>query len=416
MMKFRRWVILLIFLAGYTDFSNAQYSFTEFGAMRMNYSHKGPFKDVWWPGFSINVAGIQFSRFAGEVPLRDTGSPAPAGWRPHGSYWNVGYVTNYISRSKKEDAPEKRPITNVYYGFLLGGWRTHEGGSFMSLALPLGTTLNVLPGVSLTAGIEAGMNFKNLFGIDYGPLDPVVEGTQSAFPRFYCNPKLGLRFSYDLIRSIGKVETGYVEPGMRTRYYYSNGITYYQNYWEKGGNYTKNIGTSEIVCVAPVIYFPRGYDGVGITKAAGARITLRYGILASDIQYIKGNIGFRIVDGSFAGSKVNQCYWDYEGTSISLGVNVFSYRTPFKQASIIRFIMGKRWGIANIQSHYTGPSTHILPAPYSGKNVSTSHFYMAAELGRIGVSWDFMKNPERTYEQSGGLIAASYQIPLIRAK
>jgi hypothetical protein len=303
----------------------------------------------------------------------------------------------------------------VYYGFLLGNWRTHEGGSFMSLSVPVGGAFNIVRGVSLTAGVEAGMNFKTLFGVDYDPLDPMVENTRKAFPFFYCNPRVGLRFSYDLLKCIGDVSTYYVEPGMRTRYYYHNGYSYYQNYWDEGGTVTSNIGTSEIVCLAPVVFFPRGFDGVGITRAAGARLTLRYGILASDIQYLQGKIGFRIDAGSAAGSKENQCYWDYQGVNISLGLNVFSLRTPFKQASIIRFILGKRWGAANINPHYVGPNVNLAPNSPELKNVATNNFFMAAELGRCGVSWDFLKNPTKEYEVTNGLIGAYYMIPLVRA-
>lgn len=391
----------------------AQYSYMDVGVMRMNYRNKGPLKDAWWPGFTIQCAQFQFSRYAGEVSVRDTSSSIPADWKPHGTYWSVGYIhsfTKFLNRS------DKRPILTPSLGAAIGNWRTHAGGSVFSLSLSGDGAINILPGVSLIAGAETGINFKGLFGVDYGPLDPIVNNVQSAFPRFYFNPKFGIRLYYDFKKALGKEITEYVEPGWRTSYSYSNGWRYYRNYWDKGGMVTKVITTKEIITVAPTIYFPKASDGYGVTKAAGAKLTLRYGIFASDLQYIKGQIGFHLNDGSFAGGIQQQCFWDYEGFNGSLGINIFSWRGAFQQSSIIRFILGKRFGIANIHSNYRGPGTQILPPEYSGKNVKTNHFFMAAELGRLGLSWDFMKNPERKYEGSGGLISAYYMIPLVKGK
>jgi len=395
---------------------HAQYSYMDVGVMRMNYKNKGPFKDAWWPGVSIQFAEFQFSRYAGEVSVRDTSSNIPTDWKPHGTYWNVGFVHSFTKFYIRKNHADKRPILTPSLGFGLGNWRTHAGGSVFSLSLSGAAAINILPGISLTAGAETGINFKGLFGVDYGPSDPFVNNVQSAFPRFYFNPKFGIRFYYDFKKALGKDITEYVEPGWRTSYTVSNGWRYYRNYWDKGGTVTKVITTKEIITFAPTLFFPRAYDGVAVTKAAGAKLTLRYGIFASDLQYMKGKIGFHLDDGSFAGSTQQQCYWDYEGISASLGINVFSLRAAFKSPSIIRFVLGKRFGVANISSHYRGPNTHILPPEFSGKNLKTNHFYMAAELGRFGLSWDFMKNPERKYEVTGGLLAAYYMIPLVKRK
>ncbi len=408
----RRCCYLLILLTPFNLL--AQYANMDAGLMYMNYKRKGPFKDCWWPGVTIQLAEVQFSRYAGSVPLRDSVPGVTKDWKPNGTYWSIGYNHTYTKFFNKNSTSENRPVLTPTAGFALGGWRTHVGGSVFNLSASGTLAINVLPGFSLVAGAETGVQFWGLFGTRFNPIDPVVTNVQDAFSRFYFNPKLGFRVYYDFRSAIGSFETQYVPAGWHTSYHVSNGVLYYRNTWHDAHTYTKVVTTKELITLAPTVVFPRGFDGVGASMAAGSKITLRYGILAADFQYLKGKIGFHLSDGSFAGSLVNQCYWDYEAVTGSLGLNIFSLRAPFKGASIVRFMLGRRFGKANITAHYTGPSTHILPAPFSGKNVKTSHFYMAAELGRFGFGWDFMKNPERKYEKTGGLFSAYYMIPLIK--
>jgi hypothetical protein len=388
----------------------------DFGYMRMNYKKSGVFQDAWWPGFTINAAGFTFTRYAGETALTDTFPDIPPDWKPHGEYWNLGYQKTFTNVfNKKVDKDMKRPLIVPFAGLGFGGWKTHGGGAWLNLVLSGGTSINLINGLALSAGFQSGLNFKGILG---EPIDPLVPGVQDAFPRFYLNPHLGFRFYYPINNSISGVSSSkekYRSPGWYTYEYESDGWIYKEKSWSDGGYYSETaiVTTSEYISIAPVFVFPRSFDGVGLSQALGGKLSFRTGLLNADVQYMQGKVGFEITSGSFAGSQLNQCYWNMSQTSIAVGINAFNIFMPFRGPSLYRFIIGSRFSWANMEEVYTGPNTQILPPASNDMNIRTRNFFMMAEIGRFGLCWDFLNSPTEESYQSGGVLSAYYMIPLL---
>lgn len=388
----------------------------DFGMMRVNYKRSSVLNDAWWPGVTVNLAGFTFSHYSGEVQLKDSIPDVPRSWKPHGRYWNIGYTktfTNMFDRDVEENM--KRPFLVPYLGGGIGGWKTNDGGAWMNFVLYGGVSVNLFSSLALSAGFQSGFNFTGALGSN---VEALVPGVQTAHPRFFGNVNVGLRFHYPLGYSISGVSANkarYHAPGWYHYEYQSGDWIYQGSYYSEGGTWSDYaiVTTPEIVSIAPVVYFTKGHDGYGATKAFGGKATLRAGLLNADVQYMKGQVGFHINSGSFAGGVTNQCYWNMSQTSFSVGLNAFNLFAPLKGPSVYRFIIGYRFGITNMEAIYDGPSVNILPKAPNEEKVKTRNFFMAAEFGRFGLSWDFYNSKAMPDLQSNGVFSAYYMIPLV---
>lgn len=393
----------------------SQYSSIDFGLMRMNYKNSGVFEDTWLPGFSINAAGVTFKRYAGEVPLTDTFPDVPQAWKAHAGYWNLGFTKTFTNIFDEDvDESMKRPIIVPFAGGGFGAWKTHDGGAWFNLAISGGASINLMKGIAIYGGLETGLNFKGSLG---APISPLMNGVQESFPRFFGNLSFGIRAFYQIGSSIDGYENNkerYHSSGWYDYQYESGGFIYSGKEYSEGGTWSDYviITTNEIISLSPVIYFPRSFDGVGNTKAFGGKLTFRTGLLNADIQFMKGQVGFIVNSGSFAGSVTHQSYWNISQTSFAFGINAFNIFAPFKGPSLYRFIIGQRFGISNMEAIYVGPSAAILPTAYNDKKIGTRNFFMSVEIGRFGISWDFIKSPTHEDHESGALISAYYMIPI----
>lgn len=389
----------------------------DMGMMRVNYKRNSILKDSWWTGFNVNVAGFTFSRYGGSIALRDTFPGQPKDWLPQGSFYQFGYTKTFTNVTGKDVSEEmKKPFFVPYAGLGFSGWRTHQRLSMLALNFNGGLSINLLRNIAIYGGLNSGVRFK-LLDIDW--YDPIVPNVEQAIPRFYAHFNFGFRVHYSLGASVDGISTTksyYHSPGWYTYQYESGGWIYSGKSYSSGGTYADYglVSTNEYVSVAPVVFFNKGADGMGVTRAFGGKIAARTGLLNADIQYMRGEIGYRTAYGSTSGG-ANSSYWNMSQTSLALGINAFNLFAPLKGPSVYRFIIGTRLGITNMETVYVGPNTHILPPAPNEEKVKTRNFFMLAEVGRFGLCWDFFRSKALVDNHTGGTLSVYYMIPIVKS-
>ncbi len=413
-----RYLSAVLFTVVFTIGAFAQYSNMDMGMMRVNYKRNSILKDSWWTGFNVNVAGFTFSRYGGSIALRDTFPGQPEGWEPQGNFFHASYTktfTNLTDQEVKEGM--KTPLFVPYVGFGFGGWRTHNRFSMATVNLSMGTSINIWRGLALYGGLNTGFRVKK-FDADWQ--DPLITDVESAIPTMYAHFNFGVRVHYSIgtsVKGIASSKEYYHAPGWYNYQYESGGFIYSGRGYSEGGTYADYaiLTTNEIVSVAPVVYFTKGADGSGPTKAFGGKVTARTGLINADVQYMRGQVGFKMEHGSFAGNNTNLSYWNMSQASFALGINAFNLFAPFKGPSVYRCIVGYRFGLTNMEAVYVVPNSGLLPPAPNEQKEKTRSFFIAAEIGRFGMSWDFYKSKVLADNKTGGTLSVYYMIPIVKS-
>lgn len=401
-MRFITWCVLSFLLISCCV--NAQTaSYAEGGFMMMKMKKAGAFESANVPGFSLGVSGLEFTLYAGQFHTKEF--PDSAALNLNGGLWNIGYIW----RSKPTEKIKRFHYTA---GFGLGGFGIGEQNGFQ-LNLRPGVQVNLTRSVSLAASCYAGYN---IFGKDRQEGGLLYESDlYKSTKGFFLLPSVTLRLNTNPLAVMGEgfSRSTYWGGGMITNEHYDvgNNVKTTTRYYLPAGEYITDaiITSTNYINVFPKFIVGTRKNNKGPSMAAGGGFALRAGLLALDVEYLRGKIGFHGPDG--IGS--NQDYWKISRTSIGLGINFFNIPFPLKGPSLVRLILGSRLCFEKLESNR--PDNPNLPAgteqhPENLQGRAWAPFW-GVEFGTLGISAEIINN-KHTGFGSGLLLGATYLIPL----
>lgn len=366
----------------------------EGGMMNCRLKDSGFYQSNWIPGFSIAVSGLEISLYAGRFPMKEFPDSLPL--NVNGGFWNIGYLWRSNPRANLKRF-------QISMGAGLGGYGIKEMNG-VQVNLRPGIQINLTRTISLSASVYAGYNF---LGHDRDSTQPWASNGYLSTDRWFLNPSLTLRINTNPLDVEGESDSRsmYWGGGMvKSRYETSDG-TYESTSYLPAGEYITDAITSSTnyVNLYPKMSVGTMLNYKGNSLAFGGGVAVRAGLLAFDIEYLQGKIGFHKEQN---GMPTDQ--WKMRRTCVSIGMNWFNIPFPLSGPSIIRVITGARFGKTTLETTRDQliPGT---PNPEDGKG-KTYTPYVAVEFGTLGIVMDFFWGPNGY--KSGMVLGATYLIPL----
>lgn len=384
--------------------ANAQAaSYAEAGFMYASLKKSGDYQSARIPGFSVGVAGLEFTLYAGQFTSK--AFPDSAQLNLNGGFWNIGYVW----RSKPRENLKRFHYTT---GFGIGGYGIGEENG-IQLNLRPGIQVNLTRSISLAASCYTGWNMFGKMRQDGGML--YTNDLYKCTKGFFALPSVTLRLNTNPMQVMGDSysRSSYWGGGMVTHESYdvaANTKTTTKYYLPAGEYVTDAIITSNnYLNVFPKFVVGSRKNNKGPSVAGGAGVALRAGILALDLEYLQGKIGFHGPDGY--GS--NMDYWKFKRASLGMGINFFNIPFPFRGPSLIRVIFGARVGWESLVNNKVFVSNPYFPSVDPNPNLKGKFWspFWAVEFGTLGVHMEIINNKQTGYG-SGLLLGATYLVPL----
>jgi hypothetical protein len=369
-------------------------SYMEGGMMNCRLKDSGMYQSNWIPGFSIAVSGLEISMYAGRFPMKEF--PDSLKTEVNGGFWNIGYLWRSNPR-------ERLKRFQISMGIGIGGYGIKEMNG-VQVNLRPGLQINLTRTISLSASLYAGYNFMG------ANRDTTLTWSNNGYlstQRWFVNPSLTLRLNTNPMAVMGDWEdrSEYWGGGMvKHRYSTEDGDYETTSYLPAGDYVTDAIMTStNYVNLYPKMMVGTMLNYKGNSLAFGGGIAVRAGLLALDVEYIQGKIGFHQDQN---GVPTDQ--WKMRRTCVSVGINWFNIPFPLRGPSVIRVITGGRFGKTTLESMRDEliPGT---PNPENGKGKVYTP-YLGLEFGTLGITMDFFWGPNGY--KSGMVLGATYLIPL----
>lgn len=408
LMKAIRFLLLPVFAftSCFSELKAQVASYAEGGYLQIPLKKDGNFIASHIPGFSVAISGLEISLYAGQ--FRQKEFPDSALLNVNGGFWTMGYIW----RSKPKENLKR-------FHYTLGGGIGQYGigeNNGLQVNLHPGIQVNLTRSVSLAASVYAGYNFFGKDRLENGLLyeNDYYKSTRG----FMLLPSLTLRLNTNPLSVMGdKFEhSSYWGGGMVEHESTSREGDYivtrsYKTYLPAGEYVTDAIITSNnYVNIYPKLIVSTMKNDRAPSRAAGGGIALRLGILALDVEYLSGRVGFH----ENGGYGSNQDYWKIRRTTVGMGINFFNIPFPFKGPSLIRFIFGARLGKINLESNRP-PLQNPAPGTSANPENLVKHKYVGPfwviEFGTLGLHFELINNKESGHG-TGMLIGATYLIPL----
>lgn len=404
--------ILLLLIISAKVFSQGSNS-AQFGTIRPLLHKDSPYKNSFWPGFSINAYGFSLSVFAGRNAVITPADPINgADYKVAGSFFDFGYKHEFkgLSPFKKFI---KRPFIFPTLGGGLGGYGINGRMGFQINLRP-GIKFSLMPGVSIYAEAYTGVNFIS---------DKEEEVKEKSVKGFYFTPAFGIQFDTDLTRLISDVwvKKDYSSGGWKEHEYTgSDGNRYVEHYYQPAGNYVTSYVTHSrnILNLYGKGLVGSGQNEKGTTLAGGAGLALRYGMFAFDLEYLVGKVGYSYGDDP---DERMQNSWNMNRFGFGMGIDLFGLPRPFKKPSFIRLIIGAKVGTQTLVSDLNKYSQTVAAIPngdFKAQDIHGQMYWssgMSLEFGTLGFSFETFNSKDGPYK-SGFVIGAKYMLPLIMAK
>jgi hypothetical protein len=394
-------VVLTLLILLFSNELRAQpASYFEGGMMYCSLKKKGFYEAGWIPGYSIGIAGLEISLYGGQFAPK--AYPDSTAVRVNGGYWNIGYIWR--------SAPRKN-LKRFHYtlGGGVGGYGLKRANG-IHLNLRPGIQINLTRNISIAASVYAGYNYF----LDTDTTNYVTNGYLSV-QKFFVNPTITLRLNTNPLAVMG-------ESYNRTQYW-GGGMVYDESISREGdyivtrktsaylpaGEYITDaiITSTNYVNVYPKMLVGTLKDYKGNSLAFGAGVAFRLGILAVDIEHLRGQIGFHQ---SRVGSPAD--HWAMKRTSIGMGINWFNIPFPFRGPSIVRFILGARLGKITLDSN----RKELVSGQPNPEELFKEKFwspFFAFEFGTLGIHLEFFNQKTNGYA-SGLVLGATYLIPIYK--
>lgn len=376
-------------------------SYFEAGKMRINLRSEGKYLSGWAPGFSIGISGLEVSLYAGRFFPKDF--PDSTSLRVNGGFWNVGYIWRSAPKPK-----QKRFHYTIGLG--IGGYGINEMNGFQCNLRP-GIQINITRNISIAASLYAGYNFQSELDTAYSWNDNSYLSTR----KWFANPTVTLRINTSPLAVMGESYSNTAHWGGGTVTQESTtregdyDVTRKTSYYLPAGEYVTDaiITSTNYINMFGKMLVGTMKNYKGQSLAFGGGVAIRVGLLALDVEYLRGKIGFHQ---SHTGTANDQ--WNMRRSSIGVGLNLLNIPFPFKGPSLIRFIIGGRFGKLTLDSQRP-TITQGSPNPeelFKGNFGST---YVAFEFGTLGIHFDRFNQKENGYA-SGIVFGATYLLPIYK--
>ncbi|MCX6352258.1 MAG: hypothetical protein NTX03_10405 [Bacteroidetes bacterium] len=396
--------LILLFLLLKTSITQAQTaSYFEVGLMQVT-PKTGKYLPINMPGFGVSIAGLEVSYYTGK--LYTAGALNDSGKSTNGGYFNVGYVL----RTK----PLFHKLFNLTAGIGFGEYGVSDMNGFQ-INLNPGIQINLIKGISVAATLNAGYNFFD----ETAKISASFNNDDwASTDRWFAHPRVTVRINTDP----GSVKGEYVSRS----YHWSGGNTTHEYTTHHDGYDVKHSVTSYLPAgdyVADAIiessnilnFYLKGGTGNmsndrGISIVYGGGLAFRYGIFAIDVEHLQGKVGFV---GEDTRKNDKNWTWQMQRNSASLGMNFFNIPFPFRGPSLIRCILGGRFGYESLQSNVSiGQTLKAVNGknPMDKPNTTFYSPYLGVEFGTLGLNLDFFSVKEGYH--SGILFSGTYLLPL----
>jgi hypothetical protein len=382
-------------------------SYAEGGMMKINLKSKGDYLSNSVPGFSIAISGLEVSLYAGQFRQKEYPDSAQLG--VNGGLWNIGYIW----RSKPRENLKRFHYT---IGAGVGGYGIGESNGF-DLNIHPGVQVNLTRSLSITGSFYAGYNIFGKMRREGGLLYE-NDLYKSTYGLFFL-PNITLRLNTNPLMVMGK--------SFNRKTYWGGGmvheettsregdyiVTRRSSYYLPAGEYITDaiITSTNYVNIFPKMLVGTRKNDKGLSLAYGGGMALRLGILCMDLEYLTGKIGYHDISYQHYGNNLD--YWKMKRFSAGVGINWFNIPFPFKGPSIVRVILGARFGYINLQN--AGPGPNYLPygtdpalVNKKGKCLSP---YWGVEFGTLGLQFEIINNKAVSLG-TGMLMSATYLIPI----
>jgi hypothetical protein len=370
--------------------------------MQTHFPAASGWKNNYWPGAEVALAGITFTHYSGfNTRITDT---TAFNYKGGGRYWNLGYTW---AKQKRIQAPLLRRL-NFSLGLGFGGFRLH-GSTGETFSVRPGVAVKLFHVIEVFADLHAGYTFLNHPLIPY--MQPIYPGADLAIQHFYYAPSFGIRFLSKLSESRGEDIETEDRVGSYHEYDHSDGVYDYFKIHYYSGHLTLP-SSNNIFNFCTKLFIPRADDIQNWTYAGAIGFNLRIGLLALDIEHARGHLGF---EDDRHGS--GQDHWNFNYTNIGFGVNFINIIKPAGLPSLYRVIMGYKVGVGSFQSEHDrwSSSRGYAPEYPAVVNEKVGHWYYSFEFGRfaMGVEKFSLKKQPNRYSN---VFNVSYFFPLYKVK
>jgi len=375
-------------------------SYMEGELMQVNLKNAGHYQSGRMPGFSIAVSGLEISMYGGQFARKDF--PDSSALIVNGGFWNIGYIWRSVPREN---------LKRFHYtiGIGAGGYGVREMNGVL-LNLHPGIQINLTRTISIAASAYVGYNIRH----DIDTTMPWNNNGYLSTKGFFINPTVTVRLNTNPLAVKGDYydRTAYWGGGMVTHESTSREGDYIvtrksSSYLPAGEYVTDAIVTStNYVNLYPKMLVGTMKNYKGNSLAFGGGVAVRAGLLALDIEYLAGKIGFHQ---SKVGTPNDK--WDMKRTSIGIGINWFNIPFPTRGPSLVRFILGARLGKITLDSN----RPDLVPGTPNPEELFRSNFwspFFAFEFGTLGIHLEFFNQKQNMYA-SGLVLGATYLIPLV---
>jgi len=399
--------IVFILLIGFSSAAFSQNTFLKFGVLKTQFKSETGWKNNYWPGFQISIAGITFTQYSGGNfrLLEDTNNRRYSGG---GRYYNFGYTFSTKKRIKF-------PILNrmsLSVTPSIGGFRFHGITNF-HVGITPGATFRIYRKLSVYGDLQMGKNFMQHPIEPY--MTPVYSGAEKYFNRFFMIPSFGIKWSSSFKDMKGETIVSKDRLTANDEYIKTEGgYNYYNRTYIQ--SHIELPSYNGLLNIATKVYAPGANDYSNRTMAAGLGLAFRYGLFAFDIDYVAGRLGYRVND-KYGNPLQLQNYWKFNYTSFGLGINLLGIIQPAAPASLYRVIVGRKFGVGSFVSKFDGwtekhaASNNITKQDIHFKGLNI--WYLAFEIGRFAVNIDYYKMKDPLYRSR--VFSASYFIPIVKA-
>lgn len=395
-----RTTLLLLVLGLCPILSNAQAaSYAEGGLMQMNLKEAGRYNSNRIPGFSIAVSGLEITMYGGHFSRRDFPDSAQVG--TNGGFWNIGYIRRTAPR-------EKFKRGHITMGFGVGMLGVNQMNRIHVNVHP-GIQLNLTRTISIAASAYAGYGFK----IDSDTSLPWNNNGYLSTGKWFFYPNVTVRINTNPMDVMGSYHErkGYWGGGMvhseETRIEGDYVVTRRTSYYAPAGEYIADaiVTSTNYINLYPKMLVGTMKNYKGNSLAFGGGVAIRAGLIALDVEYLQGQIGFHQ---SKVGSPAD--HWKMRRTSVGLGINWFNIPFPLKGPSLVRFIFGWRAGKLTLDSN----RPELIAGTPNPEELIKETFmspFLAFEFGTLGMQLEFFNQKENGYA-SGLVLAATYLLPV----
>lgn len=398
-MKYKFSTVALIVCMVFTSFQfhlKAQpASYMDGGLMYARLKPGGLYESNWMPGFSVAISGLEISMYGGQFKRKEF--PDSSALIVNGGYWNIGYIW----RSRPRENLKRFQYT---LGGGIGGYGV-KGMNGIHANVKPGIQINLTRSISIAANIYFGYNF-------YADTDTSYAWNNNGYlstRKFFLNPGVTLRFNTNPMAVKGDYydKTMYWGGGMVTSESREGDYIVTRTRYVPAGEYITDaiITSNNYINLFPKMLVGTMKNYKGSSLAFGGGVAIRAGLLALDVEYLQGKIGFHQ---SKVGSATDQ--WKMRRTSVGIGINWFNIPFPLKGPSLVRFIFGARVGKLTLDS--TRPE--LTPGTPNPEELFKSNFwspFFAFEFGTLGIHLEFFNQKQNMYA-SGLVLGATYLLPL----